>query len=360
MRTNWLIDILQFLLGMFVNVGLLLIVAYLVYIFALRGFAFGEDFSAKMTEEKPSVEIEFVLEEDTPAAEVAMMLEERGVISNQYLFRLELFLKDSSKFYKAGTYILDQNMSNTQVNVTLRARPEEILPDNMITIPEGYTIRDIATYLEARELMTAEEFIEACENYSVAYHFLAELPDRPNRLEGYLFPDTYFITSNATPEDIIGKMLSRFDEIFNYEYRIRARELGMSIDEVITKASIIEREVRMHSERVIVSGVIDNRLKRGMLLQMDATVQYALDKRKERLTLEDLEINSPYNTYVYTGLPIGPIANPGAECIRAALFPEFPGDREYLYYVLTDAETGEHYFTHDYDDFLRVKANYGQ
>jgi UPF0755 protein len=230
----------------------------------------------------------------------------------------------------------------------------EVLPDIIITIPEGFTIKDIAAYLEENEIMEAAEFITACESYDRnLFSFLSGLPHRPNSLEGYLFPDTYYISAHPSAEEIINKMLTRFDEVFDDELRARAEELGLSIDDAVIMASIIEGEVRVAAERPIVSQVIYNRIDRGMKLEMDCTVQYALDKRQERLLYSDLEIDSPYNTYLNPGLPIGPIANPGANCLRAAMFPE---EGDFLYYVLQNEETGEHYFTDDYNDFLSAAA----
>lgn len=356
-KMHWSVNMLLYLAGLCVNIALLALVGYLVYVYALKGFYFGEEFSDQLLSEKPDREVEFVLDRDTPVAEAATMLEDAGVIPNQYLYRLELFLKDSSTMYKAGTYNLNQNMSSTQINVTLREEPVVEVEENRITIREGFSIRDIATYLEDKELMSADEFIEACETHDFPYWFLQDLPERPNRLEGYLFPDTYFVSAEPTPDEIIYKMLDRFEEIFNDDYRARAEELGLTVDEVITMSSIIEKEVRLPEERPKVSQVIFNRLEQNMPLQMCSTVLYVLDKKRDRLLLSDLEVQSPYNTYIDKGLPIGPIANPGADCIKAALYPE---SGQNLYFVLQDDETGAHYFTGNYDAFVNAKIRYNQ
>ncbi|MDR1665118.1 MAG: endolytic transglycosylase MltG [Clostridiales bacterium] len=357
MKNNWLINLLLYMLGLCFNVGMLIAVVLLIQHYTAEGLKFGEDFAKAVTAEKESREITYVLEEETPAAEVAKELEELGIIGNQYLYRLELFLKGSSKTYKAGEYTLNQNMNNTEVNVTLRTPKVETVPDNIITIPEGYTLSDIATYLDDRALVKYDDFLEACATHEFSFSFLEGLPERPNRLEGYLFPDTYYISPEPTADEVIDKMLARFDEIFSDEYRSRAEELGWSIDQVVTMASVIEKEVNVSAERPKVSQVIYNRLNLNMALQMDCTVQYALNKPKERLLYSDLEVDSPYNTYLYPGLPVGPIANPGDDCFRAALFPE---EGDWLYYVLMDEETGEHYFTDDFDDFNNAKARYIQ
>jgi UPF0755 protein len=356
-RNHWLVDILLFILGAFFNGALLIALALGVWSFFERGRDMGADFAVQMTAERPSREITLVLEEETDVAEVARMMEELGIISNQFMYRLELFLKNSSRVYRAGTYTLNPSMSNTIINATLRRVPPVEVVHDRITIPEGFSIRDIGVYLEGRDFMTAEEFIEACNEFDGYFWFLQDVPNRPNRLEGYLFPNTYFITQNPTPNEIIYKMLEGFEDMFSFEYRRRAEEMEMTVDEIVIIASMIEREVRVPAERPLVSQVIYNRLNINMPLQIDATVLFALDKRKDRLLYEDLDYDSPYNTYVYAGLPLGPIGNPGASCIHAALYPE---DGTYFYYVVSNPETGEHHFSRTYEEHLRAVALYRQ
>jgi UPF0755 protein len=150
-------------------------------------------------------------------------------------------------------------------------------------------------------------------------------------------------------------MLNRFNYIFNSEYRMRAYELGMTIDEVVNVASMVEKEVRFPAERPKVAQVIYNRLREGMQLQIDATVIYALDTHVERVLHEHLRVSNPFNTYYVRGLPWGPISNPGAASIHAALFP---AQHNYLFYVLIDASTGQHYFTRSYDRHLYMARNH--
>jgi len=150
-------------------------------------------------------------------------------------------------------------------------------------------------------------------------------------------------------------MLTRFEDIYDAETRAKAAEMGLTMDEVIIIASIIEKEIRRDDERELAASVIFNRLNIGMKLEMDATVLYALGVNKDRLLYADLEIVSPYNTYMYHGLPAGPITNPGKACIDAALNP---AETNYIYYVVKDSETGEHFFTSDYNEFLIAKELY--
>jgi UPF0755 protein len=354
MKQHWAVNGLTYILGLMFNAFLLLVAGYLIYTYAFEGYRMGEAFASKLTAEGTDEVVEFVLDEDTPRAEAAALLEEAGLIPNKYYYQLELFLKDSSTIYKAGTYTLNKNMNTMDINVALRAPSNEAQAasaDILITIPEGWSVRDIAVYLESLGVMTADEFIEAAETHDFNYSFLYGLPvgGRRYRLEGYLFPDTYYVSANPTPDEVINKMLTRFDEIFTNEYVQRAEDLGLTIDEAVKIASMIEKEVSVETERPLVSQVIHNRLDIGMPLQIDATVLYALDKRPDRLLLTDLEVDSPYNTYKNGGLPIGPISNPGADSLHAALYPE---DGDYLYYVLQDPETGVHYFSESYDEHL--------
>lgn len=201
------------------------------------------------------------------------------------------------------------------------------------TVPEGFEIYRLAEAAEKAFAIPKTVFLEAAETESFDYAFLAEVPRRENRLEGYLFPDTYQFEKTASSADIINKMLHRFDEMWTSELEERAKEVGMSMDDVIILASIIEREAGNEAEMGHVSSVFHNRLAIGMPLQSCATVQYILEERKPVLSVADTKIDSPYNTYLYTGLPIGPIASPGLAAIRAALWPDTTDD----YYFKVDA-----------------------
>ena len=351
-----LINVLSWALGVSFNVLIFIVLVYLVYTFALRGFEFGEDFSARLTYQHEEYEdVEFVLDELTPVADVADMLEELGIIENALLYRLELTLIGSTDDYEAGMFMLNQNLSATQINNRLRARPVDPLVESRITIREGWTQRDMAEYLEYRGFFTAEEFMYVANNHDFGFSFLNDLPDRPSRLEGYLFPDTYFVSEYPTPEEVIMNMLVRFNQIFDFYNRMRAQDMGLTMDQVVIIASMIEREVRVPDERPMVSRVIHNRLDIGMPLQIDATVLYALDTHMERLLYTDLEVDSPWNTYRVSGLPYGPISNPGAASISAALNP-VPGN--WIFYVLVNADTGAHFFTDSYEEHRHARNTY--
>ncbi|MDF2673718.1 MAG: mltG, partial [Clostridiales bacterium] len=197
-----------------------------------------------------------------------------------------------------------------------------------------------------------EVFINEAQNGEFEYDFLKGIPeDRPNRLEGYLFPDTYEFKSGTTEHEIIDKMLGRFQEIFDEE--ISGKLGDRRLDDLIIMASIVEREAKVESERPIIAAVFYNRLKIDMQLQSCATIQYILGTNKERLLYEDLEIESPYNTYLNSGLPLGPICSPGRDSLVAALEP---ADVDYLYFVLKKYDgDGSHNFARNYNDFLKYK-----
>ncbi len=220
-----------------------------------------------------------------------------------------------------------------------------------IVIPEGFTVLDIASRVEisSKGRVTRDEFLSAANANLYDYWFLKE---SGGNIEGFLFPKTYEITASMSTRRIVSMLLSQFEkETKNLNWE-RAKALGVTPHQVVIIASLIEKEVRVPQERELVSSVIYNRLSRGMRLEIDATVQYALKARKRNLSYEDLKVDSPYNTYRIHGLPPSPICNPGFESIRAALYP---ASTDYLFYVLTDPIEGRHSFTSDYQQFLRWK-----
>jgi len=357
MKVDKAINVFLYVMGMAFNLSLMVVLGFLVYFAFDWGFNQGSEFAEYMVYVGPDLEIEFVIEEDTSAAIVAQRLEELGIIQNRWLFQFELFIRGNIREYLAGTYTLNLNMTNADIHRTLLAQPMQQAPDLSITVREGWTIRDMAEYFERREFFTAEEFIYVAENGHFPFIFLRDVPNRPNRLEGYLFPDTYRIPVNPRPEDIIIRMLNRFDAIFTESFHGRAEELGLSIDDVVIMASIIERETRLESERPLVSQVIHSRLEQNMLLQMCSTVKYVMDDPPIRLLYVHLEIDSPYNTYRHLGLPIGPISNPSAAAIQAALWP---AETDYLFFVLRDEITGSHFFSRTYEEHSAAQARYAQ
>jgi UPF0755 protein len=355
MKQKTLLDMLLYILGMCFNLALMALVGYAVYVFTVRGFAFGEEMSEYMVAQGEDFEVTIVLEDYTSLAEMARTLEEEGLIPNRWMFRLERMLMNRGQDFKPGTYTLNRNMSSSQISNTLRAVVPDETESQRVTIPEGWTIAEMAAYFERRDFFPAEDFINAVQYGQFNYGFLMNIPhDRPNRLEGYLFPDTYEISMTPSPEHIIHRMLRRFEQLFTDYYHDRASELGMSVDEVVIMASIIERETRVPDERPTVSQVIHNRIRIGMHLEMCSTVNYTIGPR-DRLTYEETRTESPWNTYLHPGLPVGPISNPGWASIHAAMYPEAGN---YLFFVLRDPVTGEHHFSTNLADHNAASSRY--
>lgn len=313
-------------------------------------------FSVYMNKESKPVDpgskeqISVTIPSGTGTAGIAVILEENGLIDNAKVFKLHSKTKGYDGRFKAGNYLLSPGMSMREMMEVLIAGNTDT---KRFTIPEGYDIKRTTEKLASEGLINPEVFASEIEKGQFDYKFLKSAPAGPNRLEGYLFPETYEIFSNANEHDIIDKMLSQFNLVFKEEYYARAEELGMSVNEVITLASIIEREARISKDRPIISSVFYNRLKIGMPLQSCATVQYILGEQKPVLSIKDTKIESPYNTYLNAGLPPGPIASPGADSIHAALYPE---DTNYLYFLAKG--DGSHAFSETYDQFLKDKAKY--
>ncbi len=270
---------------------------------------------------------------------IANLLFEEGLIQNVNAFKAKVKLLEVDGQMKAGDYKLSPSMSAETI-IDKLVDGEVFVETNKFTIPEGYEIRQIVDKLVEQGIVDRDVFIDVLENHPFDYAFL-EGVDRSKRLEGYLFPDTYEVLKSADEVAIVDRMLKRFGEVFKTEYYERAVELDMTVDEVITLASIIEREARVAEEFEIVSSVFHNRIEIGMALQSCATVQYILQERKPVLSFADTEINDPYNTYINVGLTPSPIASPGELAIKSALYP---ADTNYLYFVTTENNDGTHYF----------------
>lgn len=285
--------------------------------------------------------------------EIATLLEDKGVIQKGFAFEIAARLNNKQSELQSGAYLLSGSMDLEEI-INKIASGQVINNSVKVIIPEGYEISMIAQRLEELGLTTKEKFIKSAQKVEqFDYPFLESLPqdkDRKYSLEGYLFPDTYEFPRDVTEEEIIDTMLDRFNEVFKDEYYARAEELGITVDEVITMASLVEREARHDDERDLIAGVYYNRLDIDMKLQCDATVQYALEERKERLLYSDLEIDSPYNTYQHYGLPVGPISSMGEASIKAALYPK---DTDFLYYVAKN--DGSHVFSRTLEEHNNAK-----
>jgi len=214
-----------------------------------------------------------------------------------------------------------------------------------ITIPEGYTLSQIGTLVEKTDLLSREAFIGSAMDSSSASFFKVGAPS----MEGFLYPDTYFLVPHITPLEIMAKMVDRFSKVYTPEMKQRTKELGMSRLEVITLASIIEKEAVITSEMPVISSVFHNRLRMNMRLQSDPTAIYGIDGFNRKIGPEDLLRDTPYNTYRRQGLPPGPICNPGIDSIRAALWP---ANTNYLYFVARG--NGTHAFSKSLQEHNRA------
>lgn len=298
--------------------------------------------------------VEITVPEGAPLSYVSDILFDKGVIKSRIWFRYKAKEAQIDQKIKPGTYLIPSNSTFEDIFTLL----EKGVADEYIvlTIPEGFTLYQIAQKTEELGLGTKEEFIEATEKYfNDNYNFDTE--DLYFKLEGYLYPETYHFTKNQTMDDIIHQLAQAMDDVFTEEYTKREETLGLSRHEVLTIASLIEREARHDGERATISGVIYNRLKKDMPLQIDATVIYGIGEGREHKTTiyqSELDEHGPFNTYTKKGLPPGPIASPGKESIKAALYPD---EHNYLYYVLSPEEDG-HVFNETYDEHLKDRAKY--
>ncbi|OUS78270.1 aminodeoxychorismate lyase [Paenibacillus sp. MY03] len=292
------------------------------------------------------------------ANSVADTLEENGIIKNSFVFGYYLQLKDEGSRFQAGLYEMSPGMDNAAIIAKLNAGDTIAEETIRFTIPEGYTVLQIADKLAADGLINKEKFLDVAENgRSWANAESAQaIPDDDKlhkRLEGYLFPETYELKKDSTEEQIITRMLQETDRklaALPEDWQDAMEASGRTLHEIMTIASLIEREVVVDEERALVSSVIYNRLAKPMRLQIDAAVQYALDEPKERLLTKDLEIDSPYNTYKNDGLPPGPIASPSLASIEAAIYP---AQSDYLFYVTKKDGSQSHLFAKTYNEHLR-------
>ncbi len=282
--------------------------------------------------------------------DIALELKSEGVIRFPTFFRIISRISGHDSDYKQGTYMLSESAGYNKIFKTLSDGSAAQSVSVKVTIPEGFELRHIADRLEELGLIDRSEFYREIEHGHFNYPFVDALPFRENRLEGYLFPDTYEFLKGESAHNIINAMLARFDEVvYTQENKARAKELDMTFDEMLTFASIVEREAMGDIDRKNVSSVFHNRLKSSdyPYLQSCATVQYILKERKTVLSQADTKIKSPYNTYNNKGLPPGPIASPGAKSIEATLYPN---DTEYLFFVL--GSDGVHHFSKTFDEHL--------
>jgi UPF0755 protein len=277
---------------------------------------------------------------------ICTRLHEQGLVSDTYRFMYLTRFKKKDKRLKAGEYRLSATLSPLEVLDTLVDGKVYL---HTITIPEGYTLKQITAEIDRLRLTDADRFLALATNPEVVASFGLE----GQTLEGYLFPDTYHFPKGLPPQTLIVRMVERFRDQYPEEWRQRAKELHMSQLEVVTLASIIEKETGDPSERPLISSVFHNRLKKRMRLETDPTVIYGIENFNGNLTRKDLRTPTPYNTYIIKGLPPGPIANPGRKAIEAALYP---AQSKYLFFVAK--RDGAHQFSTNIKDHNAAVRKY--
>jgi UPF0755 protein len=259
-------------------------------------------------------------------------------------------LQADSKLF-AGDYLLSANMSPKDIlNKLLSGSQVEAI---RLTIPEGYTTDQIVNLLVEKGIGTKEEYQKVLATDSFDYPFLQGIPQDNHRLDGFLFPDTYFLDQKTPPHTAIDIMLQRFQKEFTVEVQKQLQVMNLSIRDWVILSSLVEKEAVEDADRPIIASVLMNRLAQDMPLQVDATIQYILGTPKAKLYNKDLQIPSPYNTYLNKGLPPGPIASPGHASLVAVLYPD---KTNYLYYLAKP--DGYHVFSQTFDEHLQNQKKY--
>ncbi len=342
-------------------------IIYIVILIVIIGF-FSYQNGISSPADQNGENIVFVVSPGETSEIIAENLKKNKLINSKFYFEVYVWQKGLAEKLQAGEYILNPNMNIKEIASKL-VKGQSLSKEREIKIIEGWTIRDIGQYFEREGMFQSEEFLELVGFPLVDYRYNKEMPipkdysdkfdflnDKPNylSLEGYLFPDTYRIFKDASLDDIVVKMLNNLDKKLTKEMREDIKKQGKTIYEIITMASLIQKEVQSEEDMKIVSGIFWDRIKNGQPLESCATLAYILGHNKPQYTLEDTEIDSPYNTYKHKGLPPGPICNPGLQAIKAAIYPTFT---DYNYF-LTDPKTKKTIFSITYQEHLNNKAKY--
>lgn len=278
--------------------------------------------------------------------ETIRQLQTAGIVRSPRRFEILARMKRLDTKIQAGEYWLSADVTPSKLLHQLASGKVRM---HTLTLPEGYAIQQYAAIVEEKGLASAEDFLAVAQDPNLAHEY--GIPG--NTLEGYLFPDTYHFPKGLPPKHLIDHLIAKFWTVFTPKWEERLRDLNMTLHEIVTLASIIEKETGAPSERKLISSVFHNRLKKNMRLQSDPTVIYGLKDFSGNLTKKDLETPTPYNTYTNGGLPPGPIANPGVEALEAALYP---ANTNYLYFV--SKNNGAHQFSSSLKEHNRAVQKY--
>lgn len=324
---------------------ILLVVAFSSYWYYIRAI------NEKNSEALESMK--FIVQKGEGSEEISKKLKDAGLIKSNFLFDIYAWQSGYDNKLQAGEYEMPKNLSIKEVIRTLSSIKKR--EQNKIIIIEGWKIKDIARYFEENGNAKKNEFIDAVSKKSSWWDDYETLGDKPKDqdLEGYLFPDTYLVYKDASIDDIIKKMLSNFEKKFTDDMREDAKKSGYSIHEILTLASIIEKEVSTDEDRAMVSDIFHKRLKIGIGLQSDATVNYVTGKGEIQPSYDDVAVDNPYNTYKYRGLPPGPINSPSLSSIRAAIYPKA---NDYLFFLTTPE--GKMILSKTYEEHIIAKRKY--
>ncbi len=286
---------------------------------------------------------------------IAEKLKDAGLIRSKFGFETLVWLKRAGSKLQAGEYTFSDVDSLADI-VRVLTQGLGALNEKQFTIPEGWSIKDIAAYFDEREIISGKEFsslVGAEGEFSAAsFPFLADRPSRVG-LEGYLFPDTYRVFKDVQTQNIVQKMLENFDTKLTSEMRAAIGAQGKTVFDIVRMASIVEREVPHEEDRPVIAGILWKRLDAGMALQVDSTLNYATGGKNAALTVQELAIDSPYNTYKYRGLPPTPIGNPGLSALRAAIYPQHSA-----YWFFLSGTDGKTHFAKTLDEHNENKARY--
>ncbi len=326
----------------------ILFVVSIIGIILIGGFYFGSRIFLPLDENATSDPQLIKIKSGSSVKAIADTLEKHNIISNaeDFIFTVKLF--GNTAKLKAGAYRLTSGLSSYRaMKLIVKGKVSSV----NIVIPEGSTSYHIASIFSKKLEIDSTNFINLINNLQ----FISSLNLNIRSLEGYLFPNTYSFFWGITAEEAIKILVNEFNQNFSDSLKTNALETGWSVHQIVTLASIIEGEAMVDSERALISAVYHNRLQQGMLLQADPTIQYIIPDGPRRLLKRDLEIDSPYNTYRYRGLPPGPVNNPGLQSILAAIHPAAV---DYIYFIAKG--DGAHIFSRTWSEHLRAKANFDE
>lgn len=307
--------------------AILIFILLVIVLFFLFYFQFYTPLSSNAQERT------FRIEPGEGLEKIASKLETEGFVRGDVFFSIYVYFRGEESNLKAGDYLLSSSMSIKEIADKLINGEAEGLK---ITIIEGWDIKDIAQYLDNLNICSEQDFLEAAQSS-----------------EGYLFPDTYYIISTMSALDLVSLMRTNFDKKVDENLRTEIERQGKTLSEIVTMASIIEKEVQTFEDKKIVSGILWKRIEAGMPLQSCATIAYITGKKSTKISIEETQIDSPYNTYKYAGLPVGPICNPSLESIESALYPQ---ESPYWYHLSTPE--GETIFSRTLQEHNIAKAKY--